>query len=107
MPRWTAEQFLDYQQRHARRSLPRSEPQQIVRNGTVRQEPRKETNPTRRRIRIVSYRKRLIDPDNLCPKYFIDALRYEGIIDDDSAKHIILEVTQEKSKREFTSIEID
>jgi hypothetical protein len=46
------------------------------------------------RVVITSSRRRLIDPDNLCPKYFIDCLRYSGLIPDDSPEHITLEVKQ-------------
>lgn len=57
-------------------------------------------------VRITSRRKRLSDPDGLCAKYFLDCCRYCGWIADDSAAHITLETTQEKSKVEETIIEI-
>lgn len=47
-------------------------------------------------VRVVSYRRRLIDADNLCPKYFIDCLRYAGIIRDDSPQFIEVATAQEK-----------
>jgi hypothetical protein len=47
-------------------------------------------------IRVVSFRRRLLDPDNLCPKYFIDCLRYAGFIPNDRQEDINLEVRQEK-----------
>lgn len=47
-------------------------------------------------LRIVSVRKRQIDPDNISVKYLIDALRYAGVIQDDAAKDITLEVSQRK-----------
>ena len=52
----------------------------------------------RHRVRIVSRRVRLCDPDNLIGgvKYFIDALRLAEIIPDDDPKAITLEVSQEK-----------
>ena len=53
---------------------------------------------------------RLLDTDNLCCKYFIDALCYEGVLKGDSPKHITLEVRQEKVRtaaEECTIIEID
>lgn len=61
-------------------------------------------------VRIKSFRTRLLDPDNLCPKYFIDGLRYAGLIRGDSQADIILQVSQEKvakRKDEYTSIEIE
>ena len=47
-------------------------------------------------VRITACRQRLLDPDNLCPKYFIDGLRYAGLIPDDTPDQIELEVRQEK-----------
>lgn len=40
-------------------------------------------------IKVVSYRKRDMDPDNLCPKYYIDEIRKAGYIPDDSSKYIM------------------
>jgi len=71
---------------------------------------REEEDSGRVRVRIVSFRKRLIDPDNLAPKYFIDCLRYAGFIRDDRAQDIALEVSQQKVKskaEEYTRIEIE
>lgn len=47
-------------------------------------------------VRITSYRSRLLDPDNLCPKYFIDCLVYAGIVRDDSPQAIRITVEQFK-----------
>ena len=61
-------------------------------------------------IRVVSFRRRLIDPDNLCPKYFIDCLRYAEIIKDDSAAHVTIQTEQVKVSEkgdERTEITID
>jgi hypothetical protein len=77
---------------------PSSEPQRFVHHEPVAKEEGKGADPVRCKVVIVSFRKRLIDPDNLCPKYFIDALRYCGIIKDDTAKHVVIEVTQVKVK---------
>lgn len=62
------------------------------------------------RVRIKSFRVRLCDPDNLTPKYFLDACRYAGLIPDDRPQDIILEVTQEKVKsviQERTEITVE
>jgi len=70
----------------------------------------KEEDSGRVRVRVISFRTRLIDPDNLAPKYFIDCLRYAGFIRDDRAQDIILEVSQEKVQSkadECTRIEIE
>ncbi len=60
-------------------------------------------------IRITSRRRRLIDPDNLSPKAYIDCLRYAGILADDTAEQVSLETRQEKVGKdeiEETVIEI-
>lgn len=60
-------------------------------------------------VRIVSRRCRLLDPDNPCPKFHIDALRYLGLIRDDRPQDIALTVEQEKvgtKAEECTIIEL-
>lgn len=51
-----------------------------------------------RKVSVRSFRTRLLDPDNLCVKFHLDGLRYAGVIRDDTAKDIILEVSQVKVK---------
>ena len=55
---------------------------------------------TRHRVRIVSRRVRLCDPDNLVGgcKHLIDSLRLTRIIPEDDPQAITLEVSQEKVK---------
>jgi len=63
--------------------------------------PRKEGGKTRLRVVVTSRRCRLLDPDNVCPKYVIDLLRYGGVLRDDSPDLIDLEIRQERvSKKE-------
>lgn len=61
-------------------------------------------------IRIVSVRKRLIDPDNLVCKYAIDCCRYAGLLPEDNAETIRdLSVSQrkcQKGEEEHTEITI-
>lgn len=62
-------------------------------------------------VRITSYRRRLLDPDNLAGgvKYFLDCCKYCGLISDDAPDEITLEVRQEQVKSktaERTEIEI-
>ncbi len=67
-------------------------------------------NFRRSRIRITSRRVRLLDPDNLCCKYIIDALRYCKVIKDDTTKEIEVYIKQEKVKKrkeEKTVIEVE
>ncbi len=45
---------------------------------------------------ITSFRRRLLDTDNLVGKYVVDSLRYAGLIFDDSPDQITLTVRQRK-----------
>lgn len=77
--------------------------------GPVAAHPNQKGTAPRFRVCICSVRKRLLDADNICPKFTIDALRRKGIIRDDSPKHIILEVSQRKAAKgeeEHTEINI-
>lgn len=89
---------------------PSPEPQPTVCHDSLGEAQGAKENPSRLRVRIISRRRRLIDPDNLVPKWFIDCLRYAGYIPDDRAQDIVLEVSQEKVKskaEECTRIEIE
>ena len=110
--RWTSEQYAAYE---ARNKTPCPKPQCPVRHGPLATSKGKESHPTSRprriAIKIVSFRTRLLDPDNLVGgvKYFIDSLRYAALIPDDRPQDITLEVSQEKvqtRKEERTTIEI-
>lgn len=104
--RWTTQQLLDYE---ARRSLSSAKPEPAVCNEPVAEKKGEAEHSTRIRVSIRSFRTRLLDPDNLCPKYFLDCVRYAGFIKDDSEKFITLEVSQIKVKtksEERTEIEI-
>lgn len=73
-------------------SSPVTEP--AVCNEPVAAQAREASHSTRFRIRVESRRRRLIDPDNLCPKYLIDCLRYAEVIPDDSARYVEVQTTQ-------------
>ena len=57
-------------------------------------------------VRVTSFRRRLLDEDNLCAKYHVDLCRYAGAIPDDAPGQVKIEVGQVKSKREEIVIEI-
>ena len=60
-------------------------------------------------IRITSFRRRLIDEDNLCSKLAIDCCRYAGLIPDDAPGVTKIESAQQKvgeESQERTLIEI-
>jgi hypothetical protein len=75
-------------------------PEQVVHNGTDGKTAGKKKNTGSRLISITSFRKKLIDPDNLIGKYFIDSLRYAGIIHDDRAEDITYQISQRKVEEE-------
>ena len=83
-----------------------SKPERSICHESLAEKKAKRDSPTRFHIRVKSFRKRLCDPDNLTVKWGIDSLRYAGIIPDDTAKDISLEISQEKSEDERTEITI-
>ena len=69
----------------------------------------KGSHPSRLLVRITSFRRRLCDPDNLVGKYFVDCLRYAGILSDDTEAEIDFRIAQKKVEKgsERTEIEIE
>jgi hypothetical protein len=65
-----------------------------------REERNAEGSDDRHRVRIISKRVRICDPDNLVGgvKYLVDSLRGAEIIPEDDPQAITLEVSQEKVK---------
>ncbi len=82
--------------RNAQNQIQDTKPQCVVLNEPLA--AKKGEAPSTGRVYVVveSRRSRLIDPDNLCPKYLIDCLRYAEIIVDDRAKDIDLQIFQTK-----------
>jgi hypothetical protein len=64
--------------------------------GTLATHEEQEGGAGRVHLRIVSIRKRLLDPDNLSVKWLIDCLRYARIIQGDEPDKITLQVEQRK-----------
>jgi hypothetical protein len=84
-----------------------AKPKRAVRNESLAKGCGKKENTGRIHIRLTARRKRLIDPDNLVFKYFIDCLRYAGAIPDDRAEDVTIETKQEKTRqKEETIIEL-
>lgn len=79
-----------------------AEPQQIACTEPMEASGRKESNAGRSVVRITSFRRRLLDKDNLYGgvKFFVDSLRYAQLIPNDSVTDIELEVVQEKVQSE-------
>lgn len=112
MPRMTQ---LEYDAYQARRSASRPKPEQAVRHESVAEKAGEASHPKsipRRVVRITSYRRRLLDFDNLAGgcKYFLDCCKYAQLIPDDRPEDIILEVSQVKVRtktEERTEITIE
>lgn len=60
-------------------------------------------------VRVTSFRSRLIDTDNLVPKWHVDALRYAGVLPSDAPDRARIETTQQKCAKgqERTEIVIE
>lgn len=75
-----------------------------------RKEEIKNASGAKYKIIVIARKIRGVDPDNLCPKYFIDEIVKAGIIPDDSSKYVeSIEKRVEKVKtkeEEKTIIEI-
>ena len=50
-------------------------------------------------VRFTTRRKRLLDEDNICPKFACDLCRYAGVIFDDAPERTKIEVHQTKCKK--------
>lgn len=111
---WNDESVRRHNEQIARRrtakacdSRQAAEPERPVCHEPLGSTQGKEGDIRRCRVSIVSFRRRGVDPDNLCCKWVVDALRYSGIIQDDTAKHIELQVRQEKSETEYTEVTVE
>src|SRR5881392_3395947 len=80
------------------RKVSRSKPKPALRHGTLAETEGKDSDSPSFSVSITSLRVRLLDPDNLCAKWFVDALRYSSIIPDDRPEDIIYKVSQKKVK---------
>lgn len=105
--RWTPDEYASYQQREVNRKRQAS----VMEHGPVHEPletpPLEEAHPKRVLVRVTSFRKRLLDEDNLCEKFHVDCLRYSGLIEGDDPQRTKIEVRQVKSKTEYIEIEIE
>ncbi len=84
--------------------------EQALRHEPLAKAKGKEAHSGRFRVLVTSYRRRLTDQDNLAPKFFIDCLRYAGVIPDDTPQAIDYSITQvkvRKKEEERTEIQVD
>lgn len=81
------------------RPSPSSKPKQDFPMAAMVAHAREALYPARVSVCITSYRRRLLDPDNLIPKWFLDSCRHSQLIRGDSPEDITLQVTQQKVKK--------
>lgn len=88
--RWTEEEYENYLQ--SRNTLQVSKPKRSVRKEPAGKDRTKEATQGdsqsggRCGIIVTAFCRRHTDPDNLCPKWYIDQLVRSGVIQDDSSK---------------------
>ena len=70
--------------------------ERYLRDGPLAKGKAQTTNTGRFLVRVTSFRRRLLDEDNLCEKYFVDCCRYAGLLPADSPDQCKIETTQEK-----------
>jgi hypothetical protein len=78
-------------------------------DGALGQGQPQEANPSRFLVRVTSFRRRLLDEDNLCEKFHVDCCRYAGLLPSDAPGQTRIEVAQFTVKDEAderTEIEI-
>ena len=99
MPRWTPAELNAYEQRRKiNADSPAQSPlvKQALWHEPLGADEREKGDTGRVLVRFVSFRRRLIDPDNLTPKFFCDCLRYGGFIKDDTAEDVEIQTSQIK-----------
>lgn len=106
MPTWSKEQLNEYQNR---RKAPRAVVERPACHEPLEAHQAQASHSGFLNVIVTSFRRRLLDEDNLAEKYHVDALRYAGIISSDSPDKISIKARQEKVKtkaEERTEIEI-
>lgn len=76
------------------------QPKCRTRSRTLAASQTEKGHPIRYVVRIESVRKRLLDEDNLCPKYHIDSLRYSGVLPSDAPGRCKIEISQRKPAKD-------
>ena len=88
---------------------PTPQPKRSARTRSLATVKAQEGDTRFRVVRVKSFRVRLLDSDNLVPKWHIDSLRYAGILPSDAPDRARIETSQEKvgsKAEERTEIEI-
>lgn len=86
-----------------------AKPEHSTGNASHADRPSQTRHPRKCLVRITCYRVRPQDPDNGVYKFHVDAIRHAGLLDDDTADALDLQVVQVKVQSrayERTEIEI-
>ena len=81
-----------------------------LRAGPLATSQTENSHPRKFLVRVTSFRRRLLDEDNLCEKYHVDCCRYSGLLRADDPSEARIVTTQEKVQtkaEERTVIEIN
>ncbi len=73
-----------------------TDPKSSLRDGALAKNQAKKGNSPKCMVSITSYRVRLADVEGLCGKWHLDALRYAGVIEDDTEEAISYQISQKK-----------
>lgn len=89
-------------------SKPSVQPEQKRHDETQKRDEKDSKRRDQFSIVVTSFRKRHMDPDNLCPKWYIDELVRAKIIPDDSSRYIkeIKKQVVKTKGEEYTTIKI-
>lgn len=106
MPNWTKSDLANYENR---RKTPSSKPEPVISNALASERQGSEGDTRGFAVVITSYRTRTVDADALVGKFFVDALRYCGLLSGDENEKLDykvrqIHVTQKSDER--TEIEI-
>jgi len=108
-PKWTAQTVYEHNQRLLNRKAPSPQLERPVRDDALAAPQVEGPDTAQFLVRVTSFRRRLLDEDNLAVKFHVDCCRYAGLIPSDAPSQTHIEVRQEKVKGkddERTEIEI-
>lgn len=89
---------------------PTAKPERSPGNGALAAPQAETRHPGKYVVRVTSHRVRLLDSDNLVPKWHVDALRYAGCLPSDAPDRADIITTQKKvrtKEEERTEIVIE
>lgn len=109
--KWTEQQFADWQARHGKPVViishanihpdgqtPCAELERAARHGPLATGETQGGDSSRFLVRVTSFRRRLLDEDNIAEKYAVDCCRYAGLLPADDPRTTKIEVAQIKVK---------